>query len=206
MKNILTTGVAMLAVAFFAVDAGARIIKPGSAVARPNTSFRAATANFAGAGTNSNADASDTDASGNGTQGTSAADLAAASASGSSSQSKAWTPDDAPDYAKQVLYYCNVERTKRGLKPLSLEEKCQNHAQKRSTVITKNFSHAGCFDGFSGFGRKGENIAAGYKSAQAVVNGWMHSPGHRANILSPGFQYLGVGRTGNYWVQIFGGR
>ena len=39
----------------------------------------------------------------------------------------------------------------------------------------------------------GENIAWGYRSPQDVVEGWMASPGHRANILNPKFADLGVG-------------
>jgi uncharacterized protein YkwD len=41
--------------------------------------------------------------------------------------------------------------------------------------------------------RYGENVARGYRTAQAVMNGWMNSPGHRANILNPRFVDLGVG-------------
>ena len=52
-----------------------------------------------------------------------------------------------------------------------------------------------------------ENIAAGYPSPESVVEGWMNSPGHRANILS-GNKYLGVGLAlgggyGYYWTQCF---
>ena len=51
----------------------------------------------------------------------------------------------------------------------------------------------------------GENIAKGYRSPAAVVRGWMHSKGHRANILSPKFTHLCVGVCRGYWVQTFGG-
>lgn len=56
----------------------------------------------------------------------------------------------------------------------------------------------------------GENIAVGYPSGRAVVNrGWMHSPGHRANILRPRFRLMGIGAhrddSGRWWVsQVFG--
>lgn len=57
----------------------------------------------------------------------------------------------------------------------------------------------------------GENIAAGQRTPQEVMNAWMDSPGHRENILNPDFTYLGVGYVpGNtesdyatYWVQLF---
>lgn len=60
--------------------------------------------------------------------------------------------------------------------------------------------------------RIGENIAAGDMTAEAVVAGWMNSPGHRANILNPEFKEIGVGvllgagEFGIYWVQVFGTR
>ena len=61
----------------------------------------------------------------------------------------------------------------------------------------------------------GENIAAGYMTAQEVVDGWMNSPGHRENILNPNYTEIGVGYyylendTGiinynRYWSQSFG--
>jgi uncharacterized protein YkwD len=55
----------------------------------------------------------------------------------------------------------------------------------------------------------GENIAWGYSSAQSVVNGWLGSPGHKANIENPGFSSTGVGVAANgsgqlYWTQNFG--
>ena len=50
-----------------------------------------------------------------------------------------------------------------------------------------------------------ENIARGQKTPEAVVNSWMNSSGHRANILNPGYTKIGVGyeKTGNYWTQMF---
>ena len=51
----------------------------------------------------------------------------------------------------------------------------------------------------------GENIARGYASPQAVVDGWMNSSGHRANILNASYTQIGVGYVakGNYWTQLF---
>lgn len=60
--------------------------------------------------------------------------------------------------------------------------------------------------------RYGENIAAGYPTAERVVEGWMNSPGHRANILNCDFQEIGVGyalrqvsggRDEAQWTQVF---
>ena len=59
----------------------------------------------------------------------------------------------------------------------------------------------------------GENIAAGQPTPAAVMDAWMHSPGHRANILNCGYKVIGVGvyrlagsPFGVYWTQDFGDR
>lgn len=59
--------------------------------------------------------------------------------------------------------------------------------------------------------RAGENIAAGYTSAQSVVNGWMASEGHCANLMNPNFRDMGLAcarnagsRYGWYWTQNLG--
>ncbi len=53
----------------------------------------------------------------------------------------------------------------------------------------------------------GENIAKNYFSAQSVMNGWMNSSGHKANILNPSFGKIGVGYVNingtTYWTQMF---
>ena len=68
------------------------------------------------------------------------------------------------------------------------------------------------FEMLQSFGVKyssaGENIAAGQKNAQQVMNDWMNSSGHRANILNKNYTELGVGFVeggsyGTYWVQEF---
>jgi len=58
----------------------------------------------------------------------------------------------------------------------------------------------------------GENIAAGYPTPQAVVDGWLNSPGHCRNIMGANFTEIGVGYAapegagsfGSYWTQVFG--
>jgi uncharacterized protein YkwD len=66
--------------------------------------------------------------------------------------------------------------------------------------------------GYTGAFPLGENIAGGPSTPDAVVSGWMASPGHCANIMSPGYRALGVGYAHNpastyrhYWTQSFGG-
>jgi uncharacterized protein YkwD len=63
--------------------------------------------------------------------------------------------------------------------------------------------------GFGG-GMWGENIAYGYRTPPAVLQGWLSSPGHKANIENPGYQTTGVGVASHggrwiFWAQDFGG-
>ncbi len=57
----------------------------------------------------------------------------------------------------------------------------------------------------------GENIAAGQRTADAAVQGWLNSPGHCANIMAPNYEEMGAAfvvntqsTSGIYWVQMFG--
>lgn len=128
------------------------------------------------------------------------------------------TPDVTDSYAQQVLELVNVERAKEGLGALALDETLQAAADLRARETGQVFSHTRpdgtkCFTVLEQFGIQcntaGENIAAGYPTAAAVVDGWMNSEGHRANILSPSFHKLGVGLAevdddyGYYWTQLF---
>lgn len=120
------------------------------------------------------------------------------------------------NYAQRVLDLVNIERRKAGVKPLVLSDELMRAAAVRSQEITQVFSHTRP-DGtkfsslVSRHGRRiGENIAGGYQTPEDVVDGWMHSEGHRKNILHPDFTELGVGYTyeensqyKHYWVQIF---
>ncbi|TAF64494.1 MAG: CAP domain-containing protein [Cytophagales bacterium] len=49
----------------------------------------------------------------------------------------------------------------------------------------------------------GENIALGYTTEKAVMDGWIKSEGHCKNIMNGSFTEVGVGRSGNYWTQVF---
>ncbi|MDE6031817.1 MAG: CAP domain-containing protein, partial [Oscillospiraceae bacterium] len=57
--------------------------------------------------------------------------------------------------------------------------------------------------------KAGENAAAGYYKPEDVVEAWMSSDGHRANILKPNYDKIGIGFVysddsyGAYWVQLF---
>jgi uncharacterized protein YkwD len=51
----------------------------------------------------------------------------------------------------------------------------------------------------------GENLAHGQQTVEKVMRDWMASPGHKENILQPLFREIGIGISGRYWVQHFGG-
>lgn len=120
------------------------------------------------------------------------------------------------DVAQQVLALVNEERRKAGVAPLKLSAELQSAAAIRAEEITRRFSHTRP-DGTkcstvipNGKYTMGENIAAGNNTAAKVVQQWMNSPGHRANILRSDYTELGVGyaykensQYKHYWVQIF---
>lgn len=117
---------------------------------------------------------------------------------------------------KQVLDIVNRERAANGLSALSWHDGLAQAADLRAQECTQSFSHTrpngqSCFTVFpEGSWASGENIAAGQGSPESVMNSWMNSPGHRANILNPNYNSLGVGMVststgyGIYWVQCFG--
>ena len=131
-----------------------------------------------------------------------------------------------PQFVNEVLRLTNEFRAKNGLAPLKANSELDQTAQKYSqTMATEDFfSHTGKDNSTpwaraekSGYKARtmGENIAAGQRSPQQVVQGWIDSPGHRANMLNPNFTELGVGYfnltndTGKinyntYWTQLFG--
>lgn len=120
------------------------------------------------------------------------------------------------DYESQVLTLINAERAKYGLSALSIDSKVQSAAEVRANEITKSFSHTRpdgttCFTALAQSGatysKAAENIAYGQKSPQAVVDAWMNSEGHRANILTADFTKTGIGCVSVngtlYWTQFF---
>jgi uncharacterized YkwD family protein len=119
----------------------------------------------------------------------------------------------------EILNLVNDERKKQGLNPLVLNHTLNGVAMEKAfDMKEKNyFSHesptyGSPFEMLQHFGVKysyaGENIAAGQKTSEQVMNDWMNSSGHRANILNKNYTELGVGYVdggskGTYWVQIF---
>lgn len=119
-------------------------------------------------------------------------------------------------YIDEVLRLVNIERTQRGLSELTTTTALKNAANQRAIEIKSVFDHtrpdgSSCFtvlDEFNvSYRAAGENIAYGQKTPEEVVDGWMNSEGHRANILSSKFGKLGVGcyySNGTYyWSQLF---
>jgi len=116
----------------------------------------------------------------------------------------------------EVLRLTNIERQKAGLSLLKYNTSLDAGAKQRSIEIITHFSHTRP-DGsrfFTVFGADftyrnvGENLGSGYRTPEQVVNAWMNSTSHRANILNEKFEELSVaitkGEDGKYrWVQIF---
>ena len=120
------------------------------------------------------------------------------------------------EYEAEVVRLVNKERTSRGLSPLTHNWELSRVARYKSQDMKekKYFSHnsptyGSPFEMMRSFGisyrTAGENIARGYSTPKAVVDGWMNSSGHRANILNSSFKEIGVGYVpdGNYWTQMF---
>lgn len=120
------------------------------------------------------------------------------------------------DFVSQIAELVNAERAKIGLSPVTLDATLSKAAQVRAKEIVNQFSHtrpngssfstAITEQEFS-FRGAGENIAYGQETPQTVMNAWMNSDGHRANILNANYTTIGVGyyqQNGiNYWTQLF---
>lgn len=119
-------------------------------------------------------------------------------------------------YEREVIRLVNAERTQRGLVPLTENWELSRVARWKSQDMkdARYFSHTSPtygtpFQMIRAFGLSyrsaGENIAMGYVTPAAVVEGWMNSAGHRANILNASYTQIGVGyvASGHYWTQMF---
>lgn len=128
----------------------------------------------------------------------------------------------ASDFQSKVIQLTNQERKKQGLPGLQSDSQLLKVAQTKSDDMAKNnyFSHTSPtygspFQMLKTFGvsysTAAENIAAGQKTPEQVVNSWMNSAGHRQNILNKNVTHIGVGYSkdetkGSYWTQIFIGK
>lgn len=115
------------------------------------------------------------------------------------------------DYVREVLNIVNSERAKVGASALTLDQSLTDSAMERALETSILFEHtrpntSSCFTVNSK--AFGENIAAGSRTPSAVMNNWMNSPGHKANILGANYKSIGIGCFESdgmiYWVQLFG--
>lgn len=127
------------------------------------------------------------------------------------------TSVNASSYASKVLELLNEQRRNAGLVELVYDSGIAVAAQKRAGELLSDFSHnrpngQNCFTALDEQGcvyqGAGENIAMGQKNPEDVMNSWMQSEGHKANILNGTFTRVGIGcyqdKMGQmYWVQLF---
>lgn len=129
-------------------------------------------------------------------------------------------------FESRVFELMNTERIENNLDPLRINEQLVLAAEYHSQSMANDdfFSHQG-INGSTPFERMidegysyqaaGENIAAGFTTPESVVEAWMGSSGHRANILSSDFTEVGIGHQYNsndigqvnyhhYWTVDFG--
>lgn len=119
----------------------------------------------------------------------------------------------------EIIRLVNVERSRNGLPSLTANWQASRVARIKSQDMINNnyFSHTSPIYGSPfkmlesyglRFSSAAENIAYGQRTAQEVMNSWMNSPGHRANILSRTVTQIGVGvaKKSNgtlYFTQLF---
>ena len=120
-------------------------------------------------------------------------------------------------YVKRIVELVNQERAKAGLNALTLNMNVTKAAQVRAVECQTLFSHTrpngtsfatALKEAGVSYRGAGENIAWGQKTPEQVMQGWMNSAGHRANILNARYTSIGVGyyrnASGvNYWTQLF---
>lgn len=120
------------------------------------------------------------------------------------------------DYEQRVVELVNKERSKENLPPLQVSASLQESARVRAKEVVKSWGHDRP-DGksFSSVIKLSyciacENLAAGQSTPEAVVKGWMNSPGHAKNIMNPKVTHIGVAcyydsssKYKYYWGQLF---
>lgn len=130
-------------------------------------------------------------------------------------------PEGAPlkTLEDEVVRLVNIQRVNAGLQPLAYNWQAARVARIKSQdmITNKYFSHISPVYGSPfvmlesyglRFSAAAENIAKGQRTAQEVMNSWMNSPGHKANILSRSFTEIGVGAAKDangthHWTQMF---
>ncbi|ADM72624.1 hypothetical protein GMA19_04869 [Paenibacillus polymyxa E681] len=123
---------------------------------------------------------------------------------------------DASQFEQQVLQLVNKERAAAGLTPLGMDGNLSKMAMAKAQDMFNNnyFDHTSPtygspFEMMGKFGivysAAGENIARGQTGPSQVMNEWMNSEGHKANILNSSFTKIGIAYFKGEWVQEFTG-
>jgi len=139
---------------------------------------------------------------------------------GASAEAPLGCPDD---FEVRVVELVNQERAGAELEPLEIDVRLMESAFLHSDDMAQTpfFGHTGSNGstmaqrivaaGYTPWNQLAENVAAGYTTPESVVAAWMDSPGHRANILHPDLEDIGVGYVylpgtpyWHYWTQNFG--
>jgi uncharacterized protein YkwD len=108
----------------------------------------------------------------------------------------------------QLLH--NKERAQKNLPQLEYDSRLEEYAQKHAKYMAARQRLVHSSLSYSYYGNRGENIAMGQRNEEEVLSDWMHSSGHRANILNGQFTHAGFGCAANesgqfYWCACFGG-
>jgi len=127
---------------------------------------------------------------------------------------------DPPTQRERVVQITNQRRAENGRSRLAIDSRLMRAAQKHSEYQARNRTMTHTGSGGSSAGDRmraegyrwswwGENVAAGQNDAASVMQAWMNSSGHRANILNSNFVHIGVGmsRASNgveYWTMVLG--
>ena len=116
-------------------------------------------------------------------------------------------------YERDAARYTNAERTKRDLPALAGGRCLDVYAERLAAALVREqrlrHSNLEVILKRCKLRTVGENVAVGYRNGRSVTQGWMGSPGHRANILNGSFRSVGMGavqdRAGRWWVaQVLG--
>ncbi len=111
-------------------------------------------------------------------------------------------PPDLHAIEARIVERTNAQRVRHGLRPLQVDGRLVHSARRHAAWMTNNRSMVHTSAAVA------ENIAMGQRNSGEVVNAWMNSSGHRANILNPGHTKIGVAAYTTpegtiYWCQQF---
>lgn len=141
-----------------------------------------------------------------------APDMLCSSSDGLCAESQASQLTSMSQLELEACRLVNTIRQENGLSPLTISADLSISCRIKSQDMKNNryFSHTSPTYGTPfqmmkalgiSYRSAGENIASGYTTAQAVVNGWMGSEAHRANLLSARYHSMGIGYVDGYWTQ-----